>query len=125
MLHNATDDNEDLYRRNKKLTANETLDDTLDVDLFQGGLFLGCEFHLVAMYIWAVGILASCESSMMTGTYAGQFAMEGFLNIKWPRWKRIIFTRSIAIAPTLLVAIFADIRHLANMNNILNVVQSL
>ena len=125
VLRNATDDNEDLYRRIEKLTANETLDDTLDVDLFQGGLFLSCEFHLVAMYIWAVGILASGESSTMTGTYAGQFAMEGFLNIKWPRWKRVIFTRSIAIAPTLLVAIFADIRHLTNMNDILNVLQSL
>ena len=106
------------------MTANETLDDTLDVDLFQGGLFLGCEFHLVAMYICAVSILASSESSTMTGTYAGQFAMEGFLNIKWPRWKRVIFTHSIAIAPILLVAIFADIRHLTNMNDILNVVES-
>ena len=125
VLRNATDDNEDLYRRIKKLPTNETLDDTLDIDLFQGGLFLSCEFHLVAMYIWAVGILASGESSTMTGTYAGQFAMEGFLNIKWPRWKRVIFTRSIAIAPTLLVAIFADIRHLTNMNDILNVLQSL
>ena len=125
VLRNVTDDNEDLYRRIERLPANETLGDTLDVDLFQGGLFLGCEFHMVAMYIWAVGILAAGESSTMTGTYAGQFAMEGFLNIKWPRWKRILFTRSIAIAPTLLVAIFADIRHLTNMNDILNVLQSL
>ena len=125
VLRNVTDDNEDLYRRIERLKANETLGDTLDVDLFQGGLFLGCEFHMVAMYIWAVGILAAGESSTMTGTYAGQFAMEGFLNIKWPRWKRVLFTRSIAIAPTLLVAIFADIRHLTNMNDILNVLQSL
>ena len=28
------------------------------------------------MYIWAVGILAAGQSSTMTGTYAGQFAME-------------------------------------------------
>lgn len=125
VLRNVTDDNEDLYRRIERLTANETLGDTLDVDIFQGGLFLGCEFHMVAMYIWAVGILAAGESSTMTGTYAGQFAMEGFLNIKWPRWKRVLFTRLIAIAPTLLVAIFADIRHLTNMNDILNVLQSL
>ena len=59
------------------------LNDTLDVDLFQAGLFLGCEFHLVALYIWAVGILATGESSTMTGTYARQFAIEGFLDIKW------------------------------------------
>ncbi len=40
------------------------------------GVFLGCEFGLAAMYIWAVGILAAGQSSTMTGTYAGQFAME-------------------------------------------------
>ena len=57
------------------------LNDTLDVDLFQGGLFLGCEFHPVALYIWAVGILATGNSSTMTGIYAEQFAIEGFLDI--------------------------------------------
>ena len=122
VLRNATEENKRLWSR---IENNEPVNTTLDVDLFQGGLFLGCEFHLVALYIWAVGVLAAGESSTMTGTYAGQFAMEGFLNIKWSRWKRVLFTRLIAIAPTLLVAIFADIRHLTNMNDILNVLQSL
>ena len=125
VLRNATDQNKKLWYDYENGINNSDLNDTLDVDLFQGGLFLGCEFHLVALYIWAVGILAAGESSTMTGTYAGQFAMEGFLNIKWARWKRVIFTRSIAIAPTLVVAIFADMRHLTNMNDILNVLQSL
>ncbi len=40
------------------------------------GVFLGCQFGLAAMYIWAIGILAAGQSSTMTGTYAGQFAME-------------------------------------------------
>jgi len=31
------------------------------------------------MYIWAIGILAAGQSSTMTGTYSGQFVMEGFL----------------------------------------------
>ena len=39
-------------------------------------MFLGCEFGLAAMYIWAIGILAAGQSSTMTGTYAGQFVME-------------------------------------------------
>ena len=46
------------------------------MSLFIQGVFLGCEFGLAAMYIWAVGILAAGQSSTMTGTYAGQFAME-------------------------------------------------
>ena len=39
-------------------------------------MFLGCQFGLAAMYIWAVGILAAGQSSTMTGTYTGQFVME-------------------------------------------------
>lgn len=30
----------------------------------------------MALYIWAIGILAAGQSSTMTGTYAGQFVME-------------------------------------------------
>ena len=33
-------------------------------------------------YVWAIGVLAAGQSSTMTGTYAGQFAMEGFLNLQ-------------------------------------------
>ena len=98
---------------------------TLDIDLYQGGLYLGCRFTDVAKYVWAIGILAAGQSSTMTGTYAGQFVMEGFLNIHWSRWKRVLFTRAIAILPTLFVAIFAQIEQLTGMNDVLNVVQSL
>lgn len=77
------------------------------------------------MYIWAVGILAAGQSSTMTGTYAGQFAMEGFLNLQWARWKRVLFTRTIAIVPTFLVAFYADIADMSGMNDILNTIMSL
>lgn len=40
------------------------------------GVILGCYFGAVALYIWAIGILAAGQSSTMTGTYAGQFVME-------------------------------------------------
>ena len=96
-----------------------------DVDLYKGGLYLGCRFGAVALYIWAVGILAAGESSTMTGTYAGQFVMEGFMNIKWARWKRVFVTRLIAISPTLILAVLENIRSLTSMNDILNVLQSL
>lgn len=97
----------------------------LEVDIFRGGVFLGCQFGLAAMYIWAVGILAAGQSSTMTGTYTGQFVMEGFLNLKWKRWVRVLFTRSIAIFPTILVATFSGIQDLTMMNDMLNVLMSL
>lgn len=96
-----------------------------DADLFSGGIYLGCQFGFAAMIIWAVGILAAGQSSTMTGTYAGQFAMEGFLNLQWARWKRVLFTRSIAIIPTFLLAFYADIDKLTGMNDLLNAVMSL
>ncbi|KAG7280490.1 hypothetical protein CRUP_022019 [Coryphaenoides rupestris] len=98
---------------------------TLEVDIYKGGVVLGCFFGPVALYIWAIGILAAGQSSTMTGTYSGQFVMEGFLNLRWSRFARVLLTRSIAITPTLLVAIFQDISSLTGMNDFLNVLQSL
>lgn len=41
----------------------------------------------------------------MTGTYAGQFVMGGFLDLHIAQWQRVAITRSVAIAPTFLVAL--------------------
>ncbi|KAI6240920.1 NRAMP-like transporter smf-1 [Aphelenchoides fujianensis] len=99
-------------------------DDLVDADLYKGGIFLGCEFGIAALYIWAVGILASGESSTITGTYCGQFVMDGFLRITWPRWRRVLITRLIAIMPTLMVTLFASgITSLTGMNDLLNCLQ--
>ncbi|XP_016118150.1 natural resistance-associated macrophage protein 2-like, partial [Sinocyclocheilus grahami] len=89
------------------------------------GVVLGCFFGPAALYIWAIGILAAGQSSTMTGTYSGQFVMEGFLNLRWSRFARVLLTRSIAIFPTLLVAVFQDVQHLTGMNDFLNVLQSM
>ena len=45
--------------------------------------------------------------------------------MSWTRWKRVLFTRSIAIGPTLAVAAFLGINNLTGMNDFLNVLQSL
>ncbi|XP_016417932.1 natural resistance-associated macrophage protein 2 [Sinocyclocheilus rhinocerous] len=99
--------------------------ETLEVDIYKGGVVLGCFFGPAALYIWAIGILAAGQSSTMTGTYSGQFVMEGFLNLRWSRFARVLLTRSIAIFPTLLVAVFQDVQHLTGMNDFLNVLQSM
>ncbi|XP_037600588.1 natural resistance-associated macrophage protein 2 [Cebus imitator] len=95
------------------------------VNCLSQGVVLGCYFGPAALYIWAVGILAAGQSSTMTGTYSGQFVMEGFLNLKWSRFARVVLTRSIAIIPTLLVSVFQDVESLTGMNDFLNVLQSL
>ncbi|XP_042806077.1 natural resistance-associated macrophage protein 1 isoform X3 [Panthera leo] len=108
---------------------------TVEVDIYQGvsdrrrrawnGVILGCLFGPAALYIWAVGLLAAGQSSTMTGTYAGQFVMEGFLKLRWSRFARVLLTRSCAILPTVLVAVFRDLKDLSGLNDLLNVLQSL
>ncbi|NXO63621.1 NRAM1 protein, partial [Phainopepla nitens] len=98
---------------------------TVSVDIYQGGVILGCYFGEVALYIWGIGILAAGQSSTMTGTYAGQFVMEGFLQLRWSRFTRVLFTRSFAVLPTVFVAAFKDVSHLTGMNDLLNVLQSI
>nr|XP_035938989.1 natural resistance-associated macrophage protein 1 isoform X4 [Halichoerus grypus] len=98
---------------------------TVEVDIYQGGVILGCVFGPAALYIWAVGLLAAGQSSTMTGTYAGQFVMEGFLKLRWSRFARVLLTRSCAILPTVLVAVFRDLKDLSGLNDLLNVLQSL
>ncbi|XP_077231262.1 metal transporter Nramp7.2-like isoform X3 [Tasmannia lanceolata] len=55
--------------------------------------------------VYAISLLASGQSSTVTGTYAGQYIMQGFLDVKMEPWLRNLLTRSIAITPSLVAAI--------------------
>ncbi|KAG6534261.1 hypothetical protein ZIOFF_008147 [Zingiber officinale] len=58
--------------------------------------------------VYAIALLASGQSSAITGTYAGQYIMQvGFLNMKMKKWLRNLMTRSIAITPSLIVSIIS------------------
>ncbi|KAB1221007.1 Metal transporter Nramp5 [Morella rubra] len=55
--------------------------------------------------VYAIALLASGQSSTITCTYAGQFIMQGFLDLKMKKWTRNLMTRCIAITPSLIVSI--------------------
>ena len=57
-----------------------------DLELDTAADALSSTFGNGAKYIWAIGLLAAGQSSTMTGTYAGQFVMEGFLDFTLPVW---------------------------------------
>ncbi len=57
----------------------------------------------LASTLFAVALLASGQSSTLTGTLAGQIVMEGFLDIRLPAWLRRLITRLIAIVPAVIV----------------------
>jgi manganese transport protein len=52
--------------------------------------------------LFAVALLASGQSSTITGTMAGQIVMEGFLNFRMRPWLRRLITRMVAIVPAAL-----------------------
>jgi manganese transport protein len=56
-----------------------------------------------ASTLFAVALLASGQSSTITGTLAGQVVMEGFMNWRLKPWVRRIITRSLAILPAIFV----------------------
>ncbi|KAL6504601.1 Natural resistance-associated macrophage protein 2 [Orobanche hederae] len=79
------------------------------------------------LYIWGIGLLAAGQSSTITGTYAGQFIMGGFLNLRLKKSVRALITRSCAIIPTMVVALLFNKSEssLDVLNEWLNVLQSM
>lgn len=61
----------------------------------------------LAPVLFAVALIASGQSSTITGTLAGQIVMEGYLKLRISPLLRRLITRLAAIIPTLLVILFA------------------
>ncbi|MFN7921235.1 MAG: Nramp family divalent metal transporter [Bryobacteraceae bacterium] len=60
-----------------------------------------------ASALFAVALLASGQSSTLTGTMAGQIVMEGFLNFRMRPWLRRLITRMLAVVPAALTVWFS------------------
>lgn len=54
-----------------------------------------------AAWLFGIALLASGQSSTLTGTIAGQVIMDGFLHMKMPCYQRRLITRGLALAPAL------------------------
>lgn len=65
--------------------------------------------------MFALGLLAAGQASTMTGTMAGQFVMEGFLDWRIPLWLRTLITRLISLGPAVAIAVYTS--HETNLNN--------
>ncbi|KAK4860270.1 hypothetical protein QYF36_020356 [Acer negundo] len=100
------------------------------IGLVNAGQYLQDKYgggFLPILYIWGIGLLAAGQSSTITGTYAGQFIMGGFLNLRLKKWLRALITRSCAIVPTIIVALVFNKTEasLDILNEWLNVLQSI
>ncbi|CAG8701502.1 7845_t:CDS:2, partial [Acaulospora colombiana] len=76
--------------------------------LYDAGNVLSNTLGYASKYLWAFGLLAAGQSSTMAGTLAGQYVIEGFFGkVLSQQWYRNAITRSIALVPSMLVAIYA------------------
>lgn len=58
---------------------------------------------VAASTLFAVALLASGQSSTITGTLAGQVVMEGFMHWRIQPWVRRLITRTLAILPAVII----------------------
>jgi manganese transport protein len=70
--------------------------------------------------LFVIALLASGQSSTITGTLAGQVVMEGFMHWRMRPWLRRLITRLLAIIPAILVI---GIRGDGSVNDLLTLSQ--
>ncbi|XP_043699081.1 metal transporter Nramp6-like [Telopea speciosissima] len=76
-----------------------------NLDLNKASFLLKNVLGSFSSKIFAIALLASGQSSTITGTYAGQYVMQGFLDLRLRPWLRNFLTRCLAIVPSLIVSI--------------------
>src|SRR5207253_4220680 len=76
----------------------------------------------LASTLFAVALLASGQSSTITGTLAGQVVMEGFMHWRIRPWVRRMITRLLAIVPAVLVIGIKGDRHVNDLLTLSQVV---
>jgi len=79
----------------------------------------------LAPVLFAIALIASGQSSTITGTLAGQIIMEGYLDLRIAPWLRRLITRLLAITPAFLTIILAGEDKLGELLILSQVVLSL
>jgi manganese transport protein len=74
----------------------------------------------LASTVFAVALLASGQSSTITGTLAGQVVMEGFMHWRIQPWVRRLITRSLAVVPAILII---SVRGSSSVTDLVNLSQ--
>lgn len=76
-------------------------------ELQQGHQLLTATLGAGSATAFAVALLASGQSSTITGTLAGQIVMEGFMKWRIKPWVRRLVTRTLAIVPAVALIHFS------------------
>jgi manganese transport protein len=79
----------------------------------------------LAPILFAVALIASGQSSTITGTLAGQIVMEGYLHLRINPWVRRLITRVIAIIPAVIVILINGEKNIDSLLVLSQVILSL
>ena len=82
-------------------------------------------FGHLAPTLFAIALIASGQSSTITGTLAGQIIMEGHINLRIEPWLRRLLTRLLAIVPSVFTIVYFGESGLGNLIILSQVVLSL
>uniref|UniRef100_A0A8I6Y1C9 Metal transporter Nramp2 n=1 Tax=Hordeum vulgare subsp. vulgare TaxID=112509 RepID=A0A8I6Y1C9_HORVV len=90
-------------------------------------LIISFFINICVTTVFAKGFYGSEQADNIGLENAGQFVMGGFLNLRLKKWLRAVITRSFAIIPTMIVALFFDTEDptMDVLNESLNVLQSI
>ena len=88
-------------------------------------LLLNDIFGSLAPTLFAIALIASGQSSTITGTLAGQIIMEGHLNLRIQPWLRRLLTRLFAIIPAFFTILYFGEKALGGLLVLSQVVLSL
>jgi manganese transport protein len=69
----------------------------------------------LAPKLFAIALIASGQSSTLTGTLAGQIVMEGYLQLRINPWVRRLLTRLLAIVPAVIVILLFGEKEVDNL----------
>src|SRR5260370_32785426 len=79
----------------------------------------------LASTLFAVALLASGQSSTITGTLAGQVVMEGFMHWRIKPWVRRLITRNLPLLPAVFIICLRRYRSITNLLTLSQVVLAL
>ncbi|HYM93439.1 MAG TPA: Nramp family divalent metal transporter [Chitinophagaceae bacterium] len=79
----------------------------------------------VAPVLFAIALIASGQSSTITGTLAGQVVMEGYLHLRINPWVRRLLTRMIAVIPAVIVILINGEKNIDSLLVLSQVILSL
>ena len=96
------------------------------IGLSNAGSALSFVLPKYATVLFGVGLLAAGQASTVSGTMAGQYVMEGFMDLRIPFWLRMLVTRGIALVPAIAVSLLqSEFAAMNNLSQSLNVLQSI